>query len=125
LTLFLPLNFSTFYSKNQHVKWTKVLPIVVTNDKRSAYIFWNRQLSNRYKVLRLNPTEAQWKLLQKLRNRPGFDFWQEPRRAGGNLDIMVSPEKFPSFLAFLYVTRVSYTVLNQNVQTWVYPRFII
>jgi hypothetical protein len=72
-----------------------------------------------YKVLRLNPTQEQWKLLQRFRNRPGFDFWQEPRRPGGNLDIMVSPNKLPSFLAYLHATRVSYNIINQNVQTLV------
>jgi len=70
-----------------------------------------------YKVLRLNPTEEQWKLLQNFRNRPGFDFWREPRRPGGILDVMVSPKKLPSFLAYLHVTRVSYEVINENVQT--------
>jgi hypothetical protein len=71
---------------------------------------------NRHKVLRINPTEEPWKLLEKLRDRPGFDFWQEPRRHGGNLDIMVSPEKLPSFLAYLYLTHTSYKVRIENVQ---------
>ena len=99
------------------------LPVVVINGISSANKFWNRHLSYRYKVLRLNPTEEQFKLLQGFRNRAGFDILREPRTAGGNLDIMVSPEKLPSFLTYLYVTRVSYKVINENVQTWVYLRF--
>jgi hypothetical protein len=79
-------------------------------------IFFNRQLLNRYKVLRLVPSEDQWKVLRQFRERPGFDFWQEPRKPGGNLDIMVSPEKLPSFLSFLHTTHISYTVRNENVQ---------
>jgi hypothetical protein len=67
--------------------------------------------------LRFNPTEEQLKLLNNFSNRPGFDFWNEPRKYGGNLDIMVSPAQLPSFLAYLKENHVSFTVLNENVQT--------
>ncbi|GFG39900.1 hypothetical protein Cfor_09069, partial [Coptotermes formosanus] len=70
-----------------------------------------------YKVLRFNPTGDQLKLLKHFSNSPGFDFWNEPRRYGGNLDIMVSPAQLPFFLTYLKQNSISFTVLNENVQT--------
>jgi hypothetical protein len=77
----------------------------------------NCQPSNRYKVLRFTPTEGQLKLLKNFSNRPGFDFWNEPRKLGGNLDIMVSPEQQPVFLAYLKLHGIRFNILNENVQT--------
>jgi hypothetical protein len=68
-------------------------------------------------VLRVNPTEDQLHLLKPFRNRPGFDFWNEPHKYGDNLDIMVSPEEQTPFLAFLKDNEIGFMVLNENVQT--------
>ncbi|XP_069671096.1 carboxypeptidase B-like [Periplaneta americana] len=69
-----------------------------------------------HKVFRCTPCLGQLELLQQFEHVPGFDFWNEPHRAGDYLDVMVSPEQQPNFLAFLSKIKVNYTVTFENVQ---------